>query len=256
MKVEQVEVPYNPADPDHMKHKPLDWTGQAYDMSSPFAFSQGDAAAQTAAPEPSWQVQGYSYSDWYSAPEPQPRMVTECVSAVGVSPNANTVRGFQENTTSAQYRPQQRPPPQQYPPQQYNPGPQYQQPPPSRPLEGWLAKRSEAGISGAWNMRYWRINGNSLIYSRDEQSGEAGRIQLTAKTEIRPLNHPKASVEGRMMGPKKPCAFEIFQGPGLRTYYLDAGGADKKAIWMKALDGVVNNIRQSAWGPQPGGYHR
>jgi len=94
-----------------------------------------------------------------------------------------------------------------------------------------------------------------MIYSRDEKGSEAGRIALSAKCEIRPLNSPQATVEGRMMGAKKSFAFEIFQGAGLRTYYLDAGSNEKKDLWMNCLQQAIQVMRQSGWphGAQPGG---
>jgi len=51
-----------------------------------------------------------------------------------------------------------------------------------------------------------------------------------------------------MMANKKTCAFEIFQGPGLRTYYMDAGSQPKKDLWMQTLQGVIGQLRQSQGG--------
>jgi len=148
-----------------------------------------------------------------------------------------------------------RAPSMQGPPGGYGgPPPGYQQGPPQGPpqgapggrLEGWLAKRSDGGIASAWNMRWWRLADDVMAYSRDEKGPEAGRIQLTAKTEIRPIASPQATVEGRMMAAKKPFAFELFQGVGLRTYYMDAGSAQKRDLWMATLAGVADHLRQQA----------
>jgi len=198
------------------------------------------------------------------------------------------MHGFQQNTSQAHYRPGQnmggqpgygsyppqgygqQPPyygqggPQQWQQQPYSqpgygkggPPPSYQQgqqgPPPAQnggKLEGWLSKRSDGGIASAWNMRWWRLENGVMAYARDEQGPEAGRIQLTAKCEIRPLADPRATVEGRMMATKKPHAFEVHQGVGLRTYYLDAGSAEKKNLWMSTLAGAIAQMRQGGWPP-------
>lgn len=281
IRVEQVEVPYHAADVDHHKTKTLDYMQPTYEFSSPFAFSQGDAnspsstSGQSALPAPC-PAPGPLVS--YGADLPR-TIVTETYTSYAVSDMSN-IHGVSQHTTEAHYRPPMQgygQPPPQYPQQQYYapPGPQYGGPPqmmqpypqpqpgygapPPGRLEGWLAKRSDAGMAGAWNARYWRIEGQCLIYSRDEQSTEAGRIEMTAKTEIRPLNIPQASVEGRMMASKKPCAFEIYQGPGMRTYYLDAGSPQKKQVWIQALQGVVAQMRQGGWthgGPPVGGFCR
>jgi hypothetical protein len=212
------------------------------------------------------------------------------VSGVQVQDGLPNVQGFQQQTTSAHYRP---PPPgqqQQYgafPPhyQQggyYQPGPQQPYPPQQQPypqpgyggqppgyqqypaqsggrpttIEGWLAKRSDGGIGSVWNMRWWRLENGVMMYSRDEKGPEAGRIQLSGKTEVRPIAHPSATVEGRMMAGKKPYAFEVYQGVGTRTYYLDAGSAQKRDLWLNTLLGAIAQFRQSAWphGAPPAGF--
>lgn len=286
MKIDHVEMPYTPAETDHQKAKPLDYCGPAYEFSSPFAFSQGDATGADVS-SAGGQINIHINVGPGSAPQPYGEM-SVASSSVQVQESTNTTTGFQQQTTSAHYRP---PPGQQYGsyPQQYQqggfypPGPQqpyppqqqpypqpgYAGPPPSyqqyppqsggvRPatLEGWLSKRSDGGIASVWNMRWWKLGDGVMAYSRDEKGMEAGRIQLNAKTEVRPIAHPSASVEGRMMAPKKPHAFEIYQGVGLRTYYLDAGSAQKRDLWLSTLQAAIAQFRQSAWphGAPPGGF--
>lgn len=296
-KVDQVEMPYTPADADHMKQKPLDYGGGGYEFSSPFAFSQGDdgtassSVAQMASAGtsslPPMQIASYQGG---CPGGPGMQMVTEIVTNVQVQDVAPNMHGFSQNVSqNISSRPGMGGPPPgygQYPPQGFPPGygqpgpwqqpgygpppgyggppPGYQQGPPQQPqglpnggkLEGWLAKRSDGGIASAWNMRWWRLEGGAMAYARDERGSEAGRIQLTAKTEVRPLQAPNATVEGRMMGSKKPHAFELYQGPSMRTYYLDAGSMEKKNLWMGTIQAVVGQLRQSQWphGGPPGGF--
>lgn len=104
------------------------------------------------------------------------------------------------------------------------------------------------------------MDNGTMRYSREEKGTEAGRVDLSAKTEVRPIAHPNATVEGRMMSTKKPFAFEIFNGVGVRTYYLDAGSREKMDLWVRALMAQVMQMRGGGaggpWqgGPPPGAY--
>jgi len=252
-KVDQVVVPYNPADVDHIKNKPLDHGGTGYEFSSPFAFSQGDSDQMTSAPSMS------SAAVYSSAPPPGPysSMPTQQASYSSMAMQAcrtSSVVAFDQNMVEARYRPPMYPQQGGYgqqPPQYGGPPPGYYQQgppqPPPGPLEGWLAKRSDGGIASGWQMRWWRLENCVMKYSRDERGVEAGGIQLTAKCEVRALKDPHATVEGRMMGPKKPFAFEVYQGVGMRTYYLDAGSEEKKRLWIGAIGQAIGALRQSAW---------
>lgn len=291
-RVDHVEVPYNPSDTDHIKMKPLQSGGdQQYQFSSPFGFSQGEGPGATApssapssAPAPAQVTVNVSAQLGWSEqlverpPEVGPvTMYAEIVSSsTSVQDSTPNVQGFGQQFSSIQWRP---PPMQQYgappyPQQQWQPYPQqpmyggYAAPPPQQPqqpqwqpmqagpLEGWLAKRSDGGVGSAWNLRWWVLNGTILSYSRDERGAEHGRILMSGKTEVRPLNHPQATVDARVMSAKYPCAFEIFQGVGQRTYYLDAGSMEKRNLWIDRLSQAVASLRQSAWphGAPPGGF--
>lgn len=317
IRVEHVEMPYAPAGPDHYKAEALDYGGQGYEFSSPFAFSQGEGDRGTASMNLGGMNLGAMQQEMQQEMQqrlgqmmpPGAHITTETYSSVQINTQAQNTHGLQQDSNEFQYRPgqQMQGPPMQYggpPPMQQQPfygeqpfgpsasmqqpfygeqpfgrapsmqqeqpfghafscppqggyggpPPGYQQGPPQGPpqgapggrLEGWLAKRSDGGIASAWNMRWWRLADDVMAYSRDEKGPEAGRIQLTAKTEIRPISAPTATVEGRMMASKKPFAFELFQGVGLRTYYMDAGSAQKRDLWMATLAGVADHLRQQA----------
>lgn len=253
-RVEEVVVPYTPAETDYTKMKPLQGGGGAgYDFSSPFAFSQGDPSVRPTNPA----VVEVTLVGASMTPMPDPAQMMSHTTQAQSSMESNHLM------TQA---PQWRPPAQQWQPPsgpQWQPGPR---PPPPQymppPLEGWLNKKSEGGVSSAWNMRWWFLNGNVMCYSRDERGEEGGRIVLTSHTEVRPLSHPQATTDARVLAPRYKFGFEIYQGPGQRTWYLDAGSLEKRNLWLDRLQQAVGALRQAAWshgppasyGGPPGGY--
>lgn len=249
--MEQVQVPYNPSETDHVKMKQLDaGGGVAYEFSSPFGFSQGDpTAASASSPSSGVQWQPMAASQQYlvqeSTVQAQPQWG---------SPQPPPTYGQQWQQYPGQWPPQSQPPPMYGgyggPPPQ--PQPQYAPP----PLEGWLNKKGSGGVSTAWNMRYWMLNGTVLSYSREERGAEAGKILLSANTEVRPFNHPQATTDARVLLKKHPYAFEVYQGKGQRTYYLDPGSLEKRNLWMDRICQAIGSLRMGAWpqGAAPGGY--
>lgn len=270
------EVPYDANNPEHMKR--MQYGGQGYEFASPFAFSAGEAqttaVAQPMAPAGFDQGRRYSNPQMYegrrwSNPQisgPQITAVVAVSAGTGPPPQPNAQYGtnnvaVQEHLGSTYGISQhnvyaKQPPPQQYcapPPMQYAPPPMQKggPPPPPTQLEGWLAKRSDGGLGSPWLMRWWKLENGTMRYSREEKGNEAGRVDISAKTEVRPIAHPNATVEGRMMSPKKPFAFEIHNGAGARTYYLDAGSREKMDLWIRALMGAITQMRGAGKGGGP-----
>jgi len=113
-------------------------------------------------------------------------------------------------------------------------------------LEGWLAKRGKE-FGKSWNMRWFVLHaGGILTYSHSKGGKEDKRILLCPATQVRALTHPESTAEAKAHSSKKPYAFEIFQGPGARTWYLDGGSAEKVDVWLRCLSEAIGQLRMSA----------
>lgn len=192
-------------------------------FSSPFGFSQGEASCvnhQVVVHPPTvLQVTVPTYAEQVPAHGPV---------ACGAPPVQSQQYGYT-------YQIQMAPP---YP--QPCPGPQ---PAPAGPpvhiLEGWLAKRGH-DFGRSWLDRWFVLHSDGVLtYGKVERGPETKRIPLDAATEVRPFGHPAASPEGRAMKAKKPCGFEVYQGPGKRTWYLDPGCIEKRDHWVRALNDLI-----------------
>jgi len=119
---------------------------------------------------------------------------------------------------------------------------------PAIAMEGWLSKRSE-DFGKSWVLRWFVLHSNGvMIYSKAQNGPECKRIILDNMTQVRLFNDTSATEEGRRAGIKKVCGFEIFQGQGRRTWYLDPGSPAKCELWMNALRDSLAQLQ----GPQAG----
>lgn len=82
-----------------------------------------------------------------------------------------------------------------------------------------------------------------MSYSKAEDRKDAKTLPLSTNSEARALNWPTASEEGKKMAQKHPFAFEVYNGRGERTWYLDAGSIQKRDVWIKALNDAVARMR-------------
>lgn len=118
-------------------------------------------------------------------------------------------------------------------------------------VEGWLSKRAE-DFGNTWQNRWFMLYGGGVLtYSKGQgERGAAGekKILLNRTTEIRHLRSNKATDEGQRCGLKKQFGFEIYLGPGSRTWYLDPGSAEKRDLWIQALRRSIHEVG----GPDPG----
>lgn len=113
-------------------------------------------------------------------------------------------------------------------------------------LEGWLAKRGKE-FGKSWNLRWFVLHpGGILTYSHSKGGKEDKRILLCPATQVRPLHHPESTHEAKAHASKKPFAFEIFQGPGVRTWYLDGGSSEKLDVWLRCLSEAIGQVQMSA----------
>jgi len=255
--VTEVQVPYTPSNPEHVKTKPIDaGGGAAFDFSSPFNFSQAEVAQRTP-----------------STAAVHSRVTTS------VTDGMQSMQLSQQAATASWYPPSQRdhghwpqgPPPQPYSGQYpgYPAGPPAQYAPHGAPqgllggeLMGWLSKRGPDGVGQEWRLRFFKLtDGGVLCYGKDDKGPQSGRIVLDSRSIVRPLRSPGATLEGKIHAPKKPCAFEIYQGPGVRTWYLDAGTPEKLDLWVRRLNEVVAGMQamiggyaQGGWQQQPQSY--
>jgi len=99
----------------------------------------------------------------------------------------------------------------------------------------------------SWNLRWFVLHpGGILTYSHSKGGKEDKRILLCPATQVRPLTHPESTAEAKAHSSKKPFAFEIFQGPGVRTWYLDGGSSEKLDVWLRCLSEAIGQVRMSA----------
>jgi len=240
---EHREGTMNTANAEHQKVKSDPYAGDVK-FSSPFEFSAGEASAG-AGPEAQGFVATAVVASIAASVAPAPPYP---VPQVGVR-----VSGYQQSqATVAVYSQAPSPPPmQQYPPPGYMPPPSQPQqlagPPPAvRPvLEGWLAKRGHE-FGKSWNSRWFVLHAcGVLTYGKSAKDQDDRQIPLGPNTVARPLGHPEASGQAKVMAPKKPFAFEIYQGPGARVWYLDAGSAEKRDLWLRTILEVVAQMRAS-----------
>jgi len=118
-------------------------------------------------------------------------------------------------------------------------------------LEGWLAKRGKE-FGKSWNLRWFVLHpGGILTYSHSKGGKEDKRILLCPATQVRALTHPESTAEAKAHSSKKPFAFEIFQGPGVRTWYLDGGSAEKLDVWLRCFSEAIGQVRMSAVSGMP-----
>lgn len=233
-KIEHARVEEENFGPDHYKNKRLSYGGHAYQMSSPFDFSQSEDA-----PPPPQPVQ--MMQPMYSAPPP------DHYDSVQVR-----MEGHQGHQANFSYRQQIATPPVHYPPQQHTRPPMVRpmvRPPApvrdSRELAGWLGKRGD-NFSSSWLNRWCRIEGNKLSYSQTQNGPEEGFIVLDGFTQVRGLNDPMATPEARILKSKKPFGFEIFAGRGAKAFYFDAGTAEKQAIWLQQMNRITSDAHHMA----------
>jgi len=118
-------------------------------------------------------------------------------------------------------------------------------------LEGWLGKRGEE-MGKAWSKRWFTLHpGGALTYSREKRGKVHRHIPLCASTQVRTFDQPDATPQARITFFDKPNGFEIYQGPGYRTWYLDAGSFEKCAAWTSTLARAIADLRPLAFGPCP-----
>eukprot|EP00747_Dinoflagellata_sp_TGD_P183673 gnl/TRDRNA2_/TRDRNA2_38712_c0_seq1.p1 gnl/TRDRNA2_/TRDRNA2_38712_c0~~gnl/TRDRNA2_/TRDRNA2_38712_c0_seq1.p1 ORF type:complete len:410 (-),score=60.17 gnl/TRDRNA2_/TRDRNA2_38712_c0_seq1:28-1224(-) len=273
------------AHPDHQKHKVLS-DGGDHSFSSAFAFSQGDGTAvpgPTMSQQSSWPSSAYaqaappsayppgSTSSYgappasYGAPAPQAQYSHHAQYQYGSAPSPYQQQQWTlEVTLHPGNQPYAGPPPHTGPPPYAGP------PPPelacqAEALQGWLGLRGER-LGEEFRTRWFRLYGNTLYYSNEQDGADAKQILLDAMTEVRVLADPMATPEGKVMKMRKPNGFEIYHGKGLRVWYIDAGNPEKLDIWMRGLRAVVAQQRgmhggsyagppsSGAYGPPSGAY--
>lgn len=125
--------------------------------------------------------------------------------------------------------------------------------PPGHILEGWLKKRGH-DFGQSWLNRWFVLHSDGVLtYGKEEKGPEKTRIPLDAVTEARPFGHPNATPEGRAMKSKHPLGFEVYQGPGKRTWFLDPGSIEKRDMWVRAINDMVMVQFRAPPGPPHGG---
>lgn len=228
MNIVNIAMPDSTNNPEHMKHKRLSASGQAYGLSSPFEFSQGDPMQQFS------QVQA-----------------TGGGAEIGMTQGQFAARP-QQQMQYVQVQ-QQRPQPMMM--QQQAPRPMMAAPPPQPPqepvMEGWLSKRGPSFGSG-WKTRWFVMKGNVCTYSKEQGGKPAGEFALDTATVVRPFSQPGCTVEAVSMKFQKPHGFEVFHGLANRTYYIDAGTPEKCYAWVTKMNQVIDQMR-SCGGQMPGG---
>lgn len=227
-----METALNTESAEHQKVK--HWgqgAGGDVKFSSPFGFSQGDGVAHCSAspmqqgmplmgggaPGPAGPASAFGL--------PPPGAYYQ---AGGMPPFAPGYGGMPGPMAYAM--------PQQFP--QYAAGP-----PGPQCLEGWLSKRGHDFAQG-WLQRWFMLRpGPTLTYSRNEGGKDDRQIAINASTQVRAFGHPQATGQAKVMKAKRPFGFEIYLGPDTRTWYLDAGSADKLEAWLRNLNEALAQLR-------------
>lgn len=288
-RVEEAAFQERPPEPEHLKAKRLSWGGHAYGLSSPFEFSDPERAP-VPPPMVQPVMQQVQQVQMHVHVQPEPMAGTQLTHSGGVMHAQSGLQhraggpamrpmgprgtppmppaGYFESGPPPRQMCAPRPPPAMVQPMVQ---PMMQQPPPQaqvqmvRPashqppqehvgrgqgdLSGWLGKRG-TDFASPWQNRWCRLDGATLSYSHTEGGHDERSIQLDICSRIVPIADPHATPEGRALKQKKPHAFEIYNGPGKRTWYFDAGSPEKMLIWCQALN---RNVAQLGGGGG-GGY--